>query len=275
MTPHFPCRNHWKFFGVVLLVGLLTWTLPLRSQTKDFTIFPRYKALAPTLDKVDRLVADRQFDQARALIRSCLATIPDHFEAHYYLALMAYDMKDYETALACIERSMASLGELDRLYQVEIAKLEASNRQTIELLEGALKYTDLGAGNNGCWEGDILSLKTAISMEKRKSGPLSRGADPFTIPREYPFLQGNCLFRLGRHAEAKVQYRDALKVDSTYSSAWNNLINVLWVDREYDQATASLHLAEAAKVQIDPKLRMAVMTAGKSAFEGAARAIPN
>jgi tetratricopeptide (TPR) repeat protein len=204
-----------------------------------------------------------------------LATIPDHFEAHYYLALMAYEMKDYATALACIERSMASLAELDRLYQDEIAKVEASNSQTIVLLEGALGYTDRGAGNNGCWEGDIQALKTAITMEKRKSGPLSRGADPFTTPREYPFLQGNCLFRLGRHAEAKVQYRAALKVDSTYSSAWNNLINLLWVDREYDQATASLHLAEAAKVQIDPKLRMAVLSAGKSAIPGSVRAIPN
>ena len=58
-------------------------------------------------------------------------------------------VQDYETALACIERSVASLAELDRLYQDEIAKVEASNSQTLTLLEGALECTDLGAGNNG------------------------------------------------------------------------------------------------------------------------------
>lgn len=263
MTSPFFCRDHRGVFGSVALVGLLAWTLPLRGQSKDFTIFPRYKAMAPTLDKVDRLVADRQFDQARALIKSCLATIPDHFEAYYYLALMAYETKDYVTALACIERSMASLAELDRLYLVCIAEVEASNRQTLALLESTLGHADWGAGLNGCREGDLKSLRAAISIEKRKSGPLSRSVDPFAIPRDYPFLHGNCLFRLGRYAEAKVQYRAALQLDSTYSSAWNNLINLHWVDRDYDQATACLHKAEAAKAQINPDLRKAILARGK------------
>lgn len=263
MTFRFPYRSHRGMLCTVWLAGLLTGAPPLHGQSKDFTIFTKYKAMAPTMDKVDRLVADRQFVQARALIKFCLATIPDHFEAHYYLALMAYETKDYTTALDCIERSMASLAELDRLYQAGVAEVEASNARNLSVLESDLQQSDMGAGSNGCRDGEIQSIKAAISMEKRKSGPLSRSADPFAAPREYPFLHGNCLFRLGRHAEAQIQYRAALQMDPTYGRAWNNLINLLWVDRDYDQAIAYLHKAEAAKVQIDPRLRMAVLTAGK------------
>ena len=272
MTSRFPYRNHRGIVCVVALAGLHPGALPLHGQSKDFTIFTKYKALAPTLDKVDRLVADRQFDQARALIQSCLTKVPDHFEAHYYLAVMAYESKDYVTALACIERAMTSLAELDRLYQAGVAEVEASNLRNLSLLESTLEQADMGAGYNGCRDGEIQSLRAAISLEKRKSGPLSRSGDPFAAPREYPFLHGNCLFQIGRHAEAQLRYQAALQLDPTYGNAWNNLINLLWVDRDYDQAKACLRKAEAAKVQINPKLRLAVLSAGKPTVGGSAKA---
>ena len=263
MTLSFSRWNGRGALGGMALVGLLALALPLRGQVKDFTIFSTYKALASTLDEVARLVTARQFDQARERLKLCLAKVPDHFEAHYYLALMAYETKDYPMALAYAELSKASLAELDRLYSAEVGRLEAARERTISQLETSLEQADSGPGLNNCREGDIHSAKLAIAMEKRKQGPLSRGADPFITPKEYYFLHGNCLFRLGRQAEAQTQYWAAIKLDSAYAQAWNNLINSLWADRQYDQAAACLRKAEAAKVQITPELRKAVFAAVK------------
>ena len=253
---------HSRFMRWLLLFGIcLDPAAPLHAQSKDFTIFPRYNALTSAMDEIDRLVASRKFEEAKERLKPCLAKIPDHFEAFYYLALMAYEAKDYGQALACMEQSQASLTELDCLYQVEMGALNASQDRREEQLEGALQHSDRGVGANNCREGDVLALKLAITLEKHKRGPLMGTATPFATPKEYHFLHGNCLFRLGRFAEAKSQYEAALRVDPRYGHAWNNLINLLRVEGKVDQARACLREAEAAHVTVSPELAKAVLAA--------------
>ncbi len=253
---------HIRFMCRLLLLGIcLDLAAPLPAQSKDFTIFPRYNALTSTLDEVDRLVSSRKFEEARARLKPCLAKVPDHFEAFYYLALMAYETKDYDQALAYVERSKASLAELDRLYQTEMGALNASQDRREELLEGALQHKDRGMGANNCSEGDVLALKLAISLEKHKRGPMLGTVTPFSTPKEYHFLHGNCLFRLGRYPEARSQYEAALRADPRYGHAWNNLINLLRLEGKLDQARACLQEAEAAHVAVSPELAKAVKVA--------------
>ncbi len=257
-----PLTSHWTRRLAALLVSIVV-VAPLRGQAKDITLFSRYRALASTMEQVDRLVTTRQFDQAREKMTACLAKIPDHYEAHYYLAVMAYESRDYASALANIEQSKQSLTDLDRLYSSELAAIIAPLEQTAALLENTLIMDDRGAGSNNCQEGYIASLKVSLAKVQRKRGTLEGSETPFAIPKAYHLLHGNSLFRLGRNSEAEAQYRVALQVDPTYGLAWNNLVNCLWMDRNYTSALDCLRKAEATGVAITPDLRKVVLAAVK------------
>jgi tetratricopeptide (TPR) repeat protein len=237
--------------------------LPMRGQTGDLTIFTKYRTLFPAMDEIDGLIAARQFDQARERIKVCLAQVPDHFEAQYDLAILDYEGKNYAGALEHIVRSKATLAKLARLYEAETAARASAQAQTQASLEEIVLEADQGPGMNGCQTGYVNSMKVDLSREKRMHGPMAGAVLPFSMPKEYHFLHANCLFRLGRNDEAEAQYRAALQLDPAYGHAWNNLINLLWVERKTAAARTCIQQAEEAKVQIAPGLRKEVLSAGK------------
>jgi Flp pilus assembly protein TadD len=78
------------------------------------------------------------------------------------------------------------------------------------------------------------------------------------VPSEYDFFQGNCLFKLGRAAEAEGRYRAALRTDPKHTGAANNLANLLYAGGRPQEARAAIQQAESNGVEINPALKKAV-----------------
>ena len=81
------------------------------------------------------------------------------------------------------------------------------------------------------------------------------------MPAAYRLLHGNCLYRLGRPAEALAQYRLAVQADPRQPDAWNNLLALLLETGDRAGAQAELAKAEAAHVAVRPALKQAVLAA--------------
>lgn len=232
------------------------------AQAADPTVFHRYQAVDPLVEKAAKSVEAHRFAEAKEQLEPVLKLVPDHAKAHFLLAWMAYEDRDFGGALEHIETSERSLQDLSRCYAKikadEKAKdeLEALDIQTsIDRVKSAISSSaeaeDTGAS-------DLLGAKQQ-ELRHLESKRVFNGGGAFEVPAAYSFLHGNCLYRLGRPAEAAAQYKLAIHSDPTNAKAWNNLINLYREAKEFPTARAALAQAEAVGVAIQPKLKQSVL----------------
>jgi tetratricopeptide (TPR) repeat protein len=231
------------------------------AEVGDISIFQRYTALNPRIAQAGQAVTARRFPEAHRLLESCLQKVPDHFEAHFLLARMAYEDRDYAGALAHVETCERSLADLDRRYRAEAADLKAQDAAQEQAFRDDLSELNARGSNDPGWccEDLLLNKKNTIGSLEAKKGHLYDRENPFAVPVADRFLHGNCLYRLGRRDEALAQYRLAVQADPTHANAWNNLIALLLEARDLPSASAELARAEAAHVVIQPERRKAVL----------------
>jgi tetratricopeptide (TPR) repeat protein len=86
---------------------------------------------------------------------------------------------------------------------------------------------------------------------------------PFSIPAVFYCLKGNCLLRLRQNAASREQYEKALQADPKYAEAWNNLAYLWFIDRDLNNALATIQQADAVGISIKPDLKEAVLQAAK------------
>lgn len=243
-------------------VLILTLGPALLAQSPDAALFRRYQGLAPTLGQAARAVDAGRFDAAHTLLTPCLQQIPEHFEAHFLLARMAYAGGDFAGALAHVELAERTLADLDRRFSERVAQLkaqvEADEREAKLNLDAA---TARVSDPTGCASPVLAALARQVQEQEARKGPLHGHDSPYRIPADYHFLHGNALHRSGRRAAAKDQYRLALAADATHVNAWNNLIALCLEAGETAEASTELAKAEGAGVPLRLALRQAVYKA--------------
>lgn len=248
---------------LALRLGLLAIVASILSAAgpRDISIFQRYTVLNSRIAQANLAVTARRYPEAHRLLELCLQKVPDHFEAHFLLARMAYEDRDYAGALVHVETSERSLADLDRQYRAESADLKARDAAQEQAFRDDLSELKARGGNDPGWccEDLLLNKRSTIDSLEAKKGHLYDRETPFYVPADYRFLHGNCLYRLGRRDEALAQYRLAVQDDPAYANAWNNLIALLLETRDLPSARAELTQAEAAHVAIQPGLRKAVL----------------
>ena len=242
------------------VAGLATLAFqPLRAQEQkaDFSVFRRYQAAEPTLTEAAKQVQAHRFDDAQRILAPVLKETPDHAGAHFLLAMMAYEDRDFTSALAHIETSERSLKDLRQLYGKFMVTMKANDDA-----EARATQDSLDSIVNADFDGmtDVMTAKRSHlkALEQKKGGLFSRET-PFAVPSVYSFLHGNCLYRLGRAPEAAAQYQQAIQSDPSNAKAWNNLVNLYREAKDFDQARATLAKAEAAGVAIQPNLKQSVL----------------
>ena len=258
--------------GPVRLLGVATAGIALSpggwAQGLNLSIFQRYQSLDGALHQASLEVDGRNFGRARQLLEPCLRQIPDHFEAHFLLARIAYEGRDYDGTLAHLGIAGQSLAKLDRLYREEIAALKALADAEQQAMQSSLdNLYARGVDPNGCQASLFLTKRQALAFLEAKKGHLYDRENPFAVPADYRFLQGNALLRLGRREEARVQYRAATAADPAHANAWNNLIALSVEARDLAQARTDLGRAEAAGITVRPALRRVVL-GGEAAAGG-------
>jgi tetratricopeptide (TPR) repeat protein len=240
----------------------LTQTMAVRAQAHSSARFGQYKALNSTIERALKAVRSGRFEEAKAVLKPCLETVPDHFEAHYLLALMAYEDRDFAgvlTHLDIAERAMDALDRDRRRLESEMKARSGSEQQEAQdNLSVALSRT---SDPSGFAATKIAGLKMDATIAEQKNKPVQGVENPYAVPADYWYLRGNALFRLGRREEAKGAYWKAIGADASHANAWNNLIALSLGARDLTAARADLAEAEAAGVSVRPALKKAVQEA--------------
>ncbi|MBS1767541.1 MAG: tetratricopeptide repeat protein [Acidobacteria bacterium] len=246
-----------RAIGLAMLVAV-----PCQSalaQGAGDPIFHHYRVLEPTIQKAAKALSEHRFDEAKQILEPVLKEVPDHTQAHFLLASMAYQSRDFAGALAHIETSEASLKDLSARYAKVLSKRKDDDAEDARVTEDSLRNL-VDAGYDSI--DDILGDKRRHLKDlEAKDGGLLNQDVAFAVPAAYSLLHGNCLFRLGRVPEAAAQYQLAIQSDPKNTRAWNNLVNLYWVEKDFGQARATLAKAEAAGVAIQPGLKKSVLDA--------------
>lgn len=248
------------FVRKLAAAGAVTvFALPIQGQGVGDTIFAQYHGAAPTVEKAGKEVEAHRFEEAKKLLDPVLKAIPDHVGAHFLLARMAYETRDFKAALSQIEISEQSLKDLGKRYAAVMARMKANDDADAIILSQSIRdIQDSGADSVN---DVIVSRQQKLDqIEDRKRGLFQRDAN-FSIPSVYSLFHGNCLYRLGRLPEAAVQYQAAVKSDPSSQKAWNNLIAVYWSMKDVKQAKETLSKAEAAGAMVQPGLKRSVLEA--------------
>lgn len=255
MSQALPFRTFCSVGVICLAAG------PASAQTvTSSSQFRQYKALSPTIERAFRDLKARRFDDAKATLKPCLEAVPDHFEAHYILALADFEARDFQGVLAHLEVSERSLVALEKGYRENLAemkaKAEANEREARDNLNAAASRT---ADPTGFAAAQLSGLKMEVRMAEAKKEPSQKLENPFGIPADYLFLKGNALLRLGRREEARSAYRKTVEIDATHGNAWNNLIALGLGAKDLAAAREDLAKAEKAGAAIRPELKKAVL----------------
>ncbi len=242
--------------GSLVLGGALT----APAQEADAAIFQRYRSLDSVVYQADKAVGAGRFEEAHKLLQPCLQKQPDHFEAHFLLARMAYEARDFEGVLAHLEVAEQSLAVLNRRHRdltdylkARIEVEEQTARSNLDAVSS--RVTD----PTSCVAPYLAALEREVEAVQARKGPLHDYENPYGVPAGHRFLRGNALYRLGHRDEARAQFRQAVAIDPGHANAWNNLLALHLEAKDPASARADLQRAEAARVAIRPELRQAIL----------------
>ncbi len=226
----------------------------------DSSLFRRYAGLRSRIREARQLLDQRQFEASRRLLQACLKAIPDHAEAHYLLAQMAYEERHFEEALAQAQWAERSLVGLEQLSRAELAAAEARDAALDAALQSSLSNLDAtGVDPRGC-SGSLFTIRQhALDDQRQKLGRFEEQADVPGVPAELYLLQGNCLYRLKRFEAALACYQQALQKDPASPAAWNNVIGLCLGTGDLAQARNWASRATQANIALRPELKKALL----------------
>lgn len=252
-------------------LAILPWLLPSTPEGLEATVVTpaaegdvdqlfRYAGFKSTVQEARRLMGQHRFAESRRQLEICLAAIPEHAEAHYLLAQMAYEEHHFDKCLAHLQVAERSLLKRDQLLRAELEAAEARSAALEAALQASLSSLDAeGVDPKGCSGSLYTTRQHALNDHRQqKLGSASGESLPEGIPAEFHLLHGNCLLRLNRLEEARTCYLEAIRKDPKGPVAWNNLIGLYLVRRNLPEARACLDRAQAAGVAVRPELQKAL-----------------
>jgi len=254
-----------KIFLIIAITGSLAangvWAAasPAASEETIVNLMLKYKAQEKTLAKAEKLQKKHQAAAAEASLAQCLESLPEHYGAHYLLALVAAERSDYLAAVGHMERAeaeMARLAGLCRAWQEVHARDETAER---ELVSGeatrASTIQSLCRAAHSKVDTGLMDEEAGVASV---SGPAPLDPKRFEVPAAYFFAHGNFLYKLRRWPEAAARYRLAVEREPRLGAAWNNLLSALLLAGQGGEARAWLERAVKAGVDLNPGLRREV-----------------
>jgi len=257
----------------VFLVWLAVWALAhaVPAQDKNLALLNEYSILSGHIEKAKTAFQRDNLTKCEQEVLFCLERLPEHQEAHFLLSQILYKKGEFEKALEHIQAAeegylkmteAASVLEQQKMKEQldSVGSLIDNAREAAAADDEANRWGSCQVGRSGKAAQDA---KDKLSKEERLYEK-GRAKEISPIPANYFYFHGNCLFRLKRLPEAEAQYLQAIKADPRYGEAYNNLINLLFMEKRLDEARTFLSQAEAHEAAITPGLKKAVLEkAGK------------
>lgn len=248
-----------------LIIFCLAPTFLLLAQTNDFSLLKKYKSLTFGIEKAKKYFIKEDWSLCEKELNTCLEKLPEHHEAHYLMSQLLYKKGKFDKALEHIilaESGFNHFAELALSSQQEKLKKNIEDKGQMTDTVGQLEKARDQAKERGSCQPE--QYETAVQEGANKLANAGKFSEEvpsklsIQIPAEYHFFHGNCLFRLKRIPEAEEQYQAAIKTDPLYANAYNNLINLYYIQKRFTEAKSFLNQAEIHHVAVHPELKKAV-----------------
>ncbi len=257
----------------VFLVWLAVWALAhaVPAQDKNFVLLNEYSILSGHIEKAKIAFQKGDLTKCEKDVLFCLKRLPEHQEAHFILSQILYKKGEFEKALEHVQAAEEGYLKMTEAASVlEQKKMKEQLDSVSSLIDNAREAAaayDAADRRGSCqverYGKAAQDAKEKLSKEERLD-EMGRGKKISPIPANYFYFHGNCLFRQKRLPEAEAQYLKAISADPRDGEAYNNLINLLFMEKRLDEARNFLSQAEAHEAVIAPGLKKAVLEkAGK------------
>ncbi len=258
-----------KVRGGVLAIGVLLFSLIVpaalsaqgksRMQLEEVKLSAKeyndFKAAHKKFKDGEMHMAQDKENKAEKSFRSCLKKFPRYAAADYYMAKIMYNKGQFKKGMDHILNAKKNFKFMSSLlFQAEKKTKEDLKLEMQNLRNDARdsNYGDMSSGQSS----DRRTRMRSIGKRLRKRMDGGRVLYP-----DYFYVQGNLHFKMKQLKEAYGQYIQALNLKPDHANTYNNLINLLFMAKKYKDAANFLKAAQENNVEVNPKLKEAVLKA--------------
>jgi len=255
---------------LVFLAAVLLLAAGLSFAQKGFymeekKLYEKYKMSVKHFEEGKELYNKEKFKKAEKKFKDCLEVFPQHAQANFYLAHLLYQASNLENALHHIEEAKKNFEFMNKMYILGYEDYTSQLRtQRDEIRDRIQQYKD--QKQRTTQQEDTQKIEAQISQLQTELGTVnSRLAEPLPeekkVPADYFYLHGNIYFKLKKLQEAHDQYVESIKRNPKHDKAYNNLINIYFMAKQYQKAMELVEQAEATGIRINAKLKEAIQQA--------------
>jgi len=260
-------KNTLQGAAMALVALSLALAAPLAAQ-KDFSqtekeMLAKYKQARAHFLKGGEHLKSGKLEKAEKEADVSLGILPRSADARLRKAELAYQRGRYEDALTEITIAKDDFVTVKDLYAFFYQDYLDRLRKQRDDLDNYVKDMSTNVSDKGSSQGRNPA-QAAISKAKQDIAEIDRKLyepvpQTLEVPAEFHYIHGNILFKLKRFAEARDQYQAAVKADPRHANAWNNLINIHFASGDQANALRLLEEAETNGVQVNAKLKQAIL----------------
>jgi tetratricopeptide (TPR) repeat protein len=209
--------------------------------------------------KCKKYLIRNNFSKAEKELIKCLEIMPVHVNSYFFLSQILYQQGKFEEALVNIQKAKANYKLLAKRIRTQQTLDSKRVRDRSNLLRETMDhYQEYMNKDGACNIAPILQqsrdeLNTLNTKNTNSNVVLER------IPAEHHYLHGNILFKLKQLMVAEQQYKNAINSDPKHERAYNNLANLLYLQKNFQNALDYLKEAEKNGVKVNLKLKQAIL----------------
>jgi len=224
---------------VVFLFCLCGSSLAQEDFTREeYKLFQKYQAANKRFEEGKKEFGKGKLDKAEKEFNECLNIMPEHADSYFMLAQIAYKNGDLELAKSRMEQAK------ENYHFIVKMKMNMEQIRILKMQE---------AKNSGTYD-----ERGTEAIDHRLTRPVATKEE---IPADYHYIHGNILFKLREFQKAHDMYLEAITVDPKHKDAYNNLINIYLMSKQYQKGLEYLKMAEENDVKINEKLKEALLKA--------------
>lgn len=224
----------------------------------------KYKVANGIYLKGKELFVKEKYAKAEKELLKSLKELPEHVEANYLMSRIMFMKKDYPQALEYIQSAKAHNKFMTDLlvysqdtYFDMLRKQQDENEESLSGLRAQLQTASPGGRQQ--IQSQIRALKsTQDEIQTRLSRPI---AYTEVIPAEHHNFCGVIMLQLQRYQEAHDEFTAAIESDPGYVTAYNNLINLFIMAKQYQKGADLIERARERGVAFDPALEERIQQA--------------
>ena len=185
--------------------------------------------------------------------KKCIEKMPQHAYAHYYLANFYYIGQDFSSSLNHMERALANIDFMQELS----AFGDERKSSKFDSLRGSLE--EMWNSTNSCR--DSRAIEMAYDQVDKEESDMELAARRrqkaiILMKAHYLYFCGNILFSLERYNDALQRYQEAIRLNPSHADAYNNIIAILYLAKEYSKALDFWEEAENQGLDEELNLRL-------------------